>query len=263
MMISYAQNFEDVVLARAFAGRTNGFYIDVGAMDPVDASVTKHFYEMGWHGINVEPVARFHKALVRERHRDINLCVALGAKRETLTFIDFEAKGISTLSTEFAEHFIRQGYQCKRRPVEVVPLREICEAHCRGPIDFMKIDVEGHERAVLEGGDWRRFRPRVLLLEAIMPNSNEPHWHNWEPFVLQQDYLFAYFDGLNRFYVSREEEMLLAHFQLPPNALDQFVTSETARLRERLSLYEDRLTPRSVLQILLRRLFQRQPGGLR
>ena len=39
-MISYAQNFEDVLLARAFRNRDRGFYIDVGAWHPVFDSVT-------------------------------------------------------------------------------------------------------------------------------------------------------------------------------------------------------------------------------
>ena len=57
-MISYAQNAEDVVLARVFAGRNTGRYVDVGACDPVRDSVTKHFYDHRWRGINVESLVR-------------------------------------------------------------------------------------------------------------------------------------------------------------------------------------------------------------
>jgi hypothetical protein len=48
MWISYAQNFEDVMLERAFADLAEGFYVDVGAWDPDLESVTRHFYERGW-----------------------------------------------------------------------------------------------------------------------------------------------------------------------------------------------------------------------
>lgn len=54
--ISYAQNYEDVMLHRALKGVEKGFYIDVGANDPVQYSVTKAFYERGWRGINIEPI---------------------------------------------------------------------------------------------------------------------------------------------------------------------------------------------------------------
>jgi len=90
-MVSYAQNFEDVMLARVFKGREKpGFYIDVGAMDPTDGSTTRHFYDLGWHGINIEPDSRFYERLVANRTRDINLNVALGEAHETRTFFIFE-----------------------------------------------------------------------------------------------------------------------------------------------------------------------------
>ena len=54
--ISYAQNFEDVILRRALKDIEKGFYVDVGAHDPVIDSVTKAFYDLGWRGINIEPV---------------------------------------------------------------------------------------------------------------------------------------------------------------------------------------------------------------
>ena len=77
--VSYAQNFEDVLLWRALGHVKNGFYIDVGANDPELHSVTKAFYERGWYGINVEPLAQYQPAFLQQRARDINLCVAAGA----------------------------------------------------------------------------------------------------------------------------------------------------------------------------------------
>ena len=54
-IVSYSQNFEDVMLWRALKDVENGFYIDVGANHPAIDSVTKLFYENGWSGINIEP----------------------------------------------------------------------------------------------------------------------------------------------------------------------------------------------------------------
>ena len=48
MFVSYAQNFEDVILNRIFKDKESGFYIDVGAHHPIYDSVTKAFYERGW-----------------------------------------------------------------------------------------------------------------------------------------------------------------------------------------------------------------------
>jgi hypothetical protein len=43
--VSYAQNFEDVMLWRALRDIKGGFYIDVGANSPGMDSVTKAFYD--------------------------------------------------------------------------------------------------------------------------------------------------------------------------------------------------------------------------
>src|SRR3990170_2668962 len=78
--ISYAQNFEDVILRRVLKDVEQGFYIDVGASDPVDDSVTKAFYDLGWHGINIEPIPTYFNLLCEHRPRDINLPVAISDK---------------------------------------------------------------------------------------------------------------------------------------------------------------------------------------
>ena len=52
-LISYAQNFEDIMLWRALARVEGGCYIDVGAQSPHVDSVSKVFYEHGWRGILV------------------------------------------------------------------------------------------------------------------------------------------------------------------------------------------------------------------
>ena len=56
MFVSYAQNFEDVILNRALHGVTDGCYIDIGANDPEVDSVSLAFYERGWRGLHVEPL---------------------------------------------------------------------------------------------------------------------------------------------------------------------------------------------------------------
>lgn len=78
MITSYAQNFEDILLYRTFKHQKKGHYVDIGAWHPVQDSVTKLFYDLGWSGINVEPVERYHQLLVKERPRDVNLRCLIG-----------------------------------------------------------------------------------------------------------------------------------------------------------------------------------------
>lgn len=91
-------------------------------------------------------------------------------------------------------------------------LAALCARHNVSEIDFLKIDVEGAEGDVLAGGDWSRWRPKVVLCEAVAPGSMAENWAEWEPFLLAQNYEFVLFDGLNRWYVARECADILARF---------------------------------------------------
>ncbi len=221
-MISYAQNFEDVILQRVFRDRKDGFYIDVGAMDPVNESVTKFFYDQGWSGINIEPNEFFYNKLVQERPRDINLNLALGEREEIRTLYVFEQYGISTFDESNRDRFVQQGYESEERTVKVSTLAAICQDHDAREIDFLKIDCEGWEKLALDGADWDRFRPIVLVIEATEPLTTIPAWQEWEPLIENARYDMVYFDGLNRFYLRQESSDLRCHFKLPPNIFDEF-----------------------------------------
>ena len=97
---SYAQEYEDLILYCALKDIENGFYIDVGANDPEVLSVTKAFYDKGWHGINIEPLHAVCAKLVAARPRDINLCIGLGKEHGKLEL--YERNMISTFSEENA-----------------------------------------------------------------------------------------------------------------------------------------------------------------
>ncbi|HEX8769901.1 MAG TPA: FkbM family methyltransferase, partial [Acidimicrobiales bacterium] len=227
-MRSYAQNHEDVLLARLFPPGLTGFYIDVGANDPIHNSVTKYFYDSGWHGINIEPAAGPFERLVEERPRDVNLNIGLSDQPGTLTFHEFppESSGGSTFSAAQAEWHLNSGIPSSPRPVEIKTLAEVCEEHVTGEIDFLSVDVEGLERQVLEGGDWKRWRPRVVLVEATQPTTTIPTHEEWEPVLIEAGYLFGAFDGLNRYYVREEDRQLLPALATPVNVTDDYISFE-------------------------------------
>ena len=222
-MVSYAQNAEDVLLARLFPSGLKGFYVDVGAHHPVQGSVTKHFYDQGWRGVNVEPAAEPFAELCQARPRDVNLGVGLSDKPGTLTLFESSLTGCSTFSPDTANHQRQSGIWFAEREVEVLTLAQVCEDHVEGEIDFLSIDVEGHEARVLLGADWKRWRPRVVLVEATEPLTTVPSYEAWEPTLLDADYLFATFDGLNRWYVRMEDAQLLEPLRTPVNILDDHI----------------------------------------
>lgn len=88
---------------------------------------------------------------------------------------------------------------------------------------------------MLEGNDWHRFRPIVIVIESTLPFTNELCHHHWEPLLLEKGYCYAYFDGINRFYVRQENPEVLARFNRPVNLLDNFRTAELEYMHHRLN----------------------------
>ena len=171
-VVSYSQNYEDILLSRAFREPT-GFYIDIGANHPIFHSVTKLFYDRGWRGINIEPSPVVFDRLAADRPRDINLNLGISNQAGILTFYEsLVYHGWSTFRPDLAEHYRRQGVAMAERAIPVTTLARVCEEHVRGPIDFLlKIDAEGFEREVLLGADFERWRPRVMLIENSWPEA--------------------------------------------------------------------------------------------
>ena len=230
-MISYAQMLEDVLLARAFAGQESGFYVDVGAAHPVELSVTKHFYESGWRGVNVEPVEELFERLSADRPRDVNLQVVLSDHEGAATL--FVAPGFFELSSVSAKQVGVVGGELDLvpRPVEVTTLARVCDRYAPAVVDFLKIDVEGHEQQVIAGGDWQRHRPRVLVIECFVHGSSKSSHEEWESPLLAAGYRHASSDGVNRFYAREEEPELLDRLRTP---VDAYVRHDRVERLERV-----------------------------
>jgi FkbM family methyltransferase len=223
--ISYAQNYEDVLLWRALGHLGHGFYIDVGANDPVEHSVTKAFYDAGWNGINIEPLPHLHQAFMAQRPRDLNLAIAAGAREDSLTMYDVPAvNGWASPDPQVAAAHRAHGFEVAELTVPMRTLAAVCAEHAKGEIHFLKIDVEGFEGEVLRGMDFVRFRPWLLVIEATLPNSRVTNHQAWEYLVTGQRYRYAWFDGLNRYYVAEEHPELLASLEVQPNVFDEFIS---------------------------------------
>ncbi len=223
--ISYAQNGEDVLLWRALGHLAGGFYIDVGANDPEEHSVTKAFYDAGWRGINIEPMPSYHQRFLAERPRDINLAAAAGAAEGSITLYEVPAvNGWASTDPATAQAHRDEGYRVEACEVPLLTLAGVCAAHVDGPVHFLKIDVEGFEGEVLRGMDFARWRPWIVVVEATLPNSRVSNHAGWEALVTGQGYRYAYFDGLNRYYVAQEHAELLAALTLQPNVFDAHIS---------------------------------------
>jgi FkbM family methyltransferase len=222
LALSYAQRFEDLYLLRCFGDRPNGFYIDIGAGHPVADNVSFAFYLRGWNGITAEPNPHLAQLSRAVRTRDHVHQVLVGAAAgEAAFYLVEDFHGLSSMLAPNAEAAQAQfGKPSRKLTLPVTTLQDLCAQHAPACIDFLKIDVEGAEKEVLEGGDWKRFRPRVVMLEALAPFTLAPAWDAWEPLLTANGYRHAFSDSLNRYYVAEEAAELMRHFETAPATFD-------------------------------------------
>jgi len=168
---SYSQEGEELILSRIFAGRRNGFYVDVGAHHPRRFSNTFSFYRAGWRGINIEPSPSAIAAFQRERKRDINLQVGVAEQPGTLRYHLFDEPALNTFDAALVKwRLANTPYRLiGTRDVPVERLDSLLRRHLPPgqAIDFMSVDVEGLDLQVLRSNDWEAFRPTCVLAEAL------------------------------------------------------------------------------------------------
>lgn len=222
MKLSYAQNLEDYHLGLAFAGQQDGVYVDVGGGHPVADNVSFWFYLLGWRGLVVEPqaaLAAAHRAL---RPRDHVFEGLAGDEDGDAEFHAVEGlHGLSSMVRSVADEAGRFGarYSTLRMPMRRLD-GLIAEAGLQR-IDFLKVDVEGAEEQVLAGLDLARWRPRIVVVEAVNPGNAEGKAGPWEPRLIDAGYDLALFDGLNRFYVASGEHGLAQRLPKAPTPWDR------------------------------------------
>lgn len=170
-MRCYSQNGEDIVALRYFNyhGPSKGTYVDIGCFHPKHDSNTYQLYKRGWRGINIDADEFKIDVFKVARPRDINLCVAVSAERGTAEFF-YQPDSIygsmagldgDAMRAESAEI----GRRIEKRVVQTMPLNDILKENSIDKVDFLSIDVEGHEAAVLQGFNFSQYPIPLLAVE--------------------------------------------------------------------------------------------------
>ena len=156
-----------------FSDRETGFFVEAGAYDGYTFSVSYLFECAGWAGVLVEPLPDRAAECARRRPGSRVVVTALtrpgAATAATFTRVaPYEMYSTLELTEGHAARLERDHQATTVSTVSTMTLDSVLDGHS-GPIDFIVLDVEGHELSVLEGFDLDRWRPAALLVED---NSN-------------------------------------------------------------------------------------------
>lgn len=172
LRFSFGQLGEDQVIVHLLAQHLQrpGFYVDIGAFDPVLYSNTLLLHRQGWQGINVDANPAAIKRFQQARPNDRNLCLAVSDRVETLNYTAYESGASNRLveTNAASQNSLIGESAVKQTAMTTTTLSLILEQNGIKPggVDFVNVDCEGFDLRVLQGLDWSRWQPRLIAIET-------------------------------------------------------------------------------------------------
>jgi FkbM family methyltransferase len=160
---SHAQLFQDLL-----DGKRDGYFVEFGAMDGITLSNTFLLEsKYGWRGIAAEPARYWHQELRRNRACSLDLRCVWSKSGEMLQFIETPEAEFSTIDAlSKSDFFAERRKEGNRYNVETVSLRDLLRAHdAPTSIDYLSIDTEGSEFAILESFLPSSYEARIITVE--------------------------------------------------------------------------------------------------
>jgi len=204
---SHAQFAEDRILAEIFGDRTDGYCVEVGANDGVTGSASYLFEQRGWQCLLVEPIPALAEEIRRHRSCRVVSCAASSSEGEATFFVAEQVEAMSTLDlTPRRAEWIRQsGGAVREIAVRTATLDSLLAEAGFPEIQFITIDVEGHELAVLEGFTLETYKPRIVIIEDNSVDG-DPHVGKH---MSERGYVHFRRTGVNEWYAHESDAELV------------------------------------------------------
>ena len=175
--VSWSQGGEDLALLSLLSTLKPGTYVDIGAHHPSRYSNTRHLYQIGWRGINIDADEDLLPRFFFDRPEDINICAAVGSRGHYILNV-FDEKLVSTVNKDKVDFEISIGRQkLTERQIRGITLRSVIDQYFPNTrVSLLLIDIEGSDFDALESIDFdtlelHRF-PEYLVLETFPPLEN-------------------------------------------------------------------------------------------
>lgn len=167
---------EEKKISKLFDKNFKGTYVDLGCFHPVRSNNTLQFYKKGWKGLNIDLNQLTIDLFNFARPADTNICAAISNKKvkKKLYFLgDLDSKNTLDLNHKnwLGKHFNINKKDFKIKIVKTKTLNEILNKNKLYNIDFLNIDIEGHEFEVLKSINFKKFNIKVICVELINFNK--------------------------------------------------------------------------------------------
>jgi len=199
----YSQHGEDFLLNEIFKNKQNGFFVEVGCIDGRRFSNSLTFEEKGWKGLCVEAHNDYIDLLKKNRpHSIICHCAASDHDEDNVTFYANKRGSLSTLDKtmentfkdKYGEYF--SGFD--EQTVNIRRLDTLFKENNVTNIDFMSLDIEGHELEALKGLNFNKYKPTVIVVES----DSQKHEQALDNLLLNNGYCKGTRLNQNIFYIT-------------------------------------------------------------
>jgi len=162
----FSEHDEEWIARDFFGDRRGGVFVDIGASHYRDLSNTFCLETvLNWSGIAVEPQATFAPdyARYRPRTRFFPLFVSDISNEQAKLYVNARNSLWASATKEFTQQV---GPEVQEATVRTITLTDLLDASRLTHVDFLSIDVELSEPAVLKGFEIDRFAPSLVCIEA-------------------------------------------------------------------------------------------------
>jgi FkbM family methyltransferase len=229
----HAQFGEDRILERIFSDPRHRYCVEVGAYDGITGSATYLFEQNGWNCLLVEPIPELADQIRRNRCCLVANCAASGQEGMATFYVADRVEQMSTLELTHgqAEWIYREGGAVRAIPVPTRTLDALLDEAGFPDVDFIIIDVEGHEMDVLQGFSLERRHPRVVIIEEnVLETTSEVARH-----MAQHGYVNFKRTGVNDWYAHETDTELVQPDAVRQFQLEKAMRRSVDRVRQRVA----------------------------
>jgi FkbM family methyltransferase len=203
---SKAQLLQDLIVGFINEDVSGGYFCEFGAADGVSLSNSYYLEKKGWDGILAEPSKRWHEQLASNRSCKIAHECVYSESNQEIIFNEVDDGMFSSL-VEFSDSDMNSEKRLHglHYPVSSINLEDLLSKYgAPSHIDFLSVDTEGSEFAILENFNFQSFSFGAIFVEhnftenrgkinkLLIGNgyvqifSNLSRWDDW--YLSQQQY---------------------------------------------------------------------------
>ncbi len=168
LSFSKSQIRQDLFVLNELDFKNNGFFIEFGAANGLDNSNTFILEnKFGWDGLLAEPAKIYHQNLAINRKCQIEKKCIWSESKKKLNFKETSLPGLSTIEQfSSSDHHKNLRKDGELYSVETLSLNDfLCKYNAPNVIDYLSIDTEGSEYAILENFNFDKYKFNVITVE--------------------------------------------------------------------------------------------------